>query len=553
MNLRSILITAGIVLISGFSAIAQVGGGITGGGLAGEYFANPDLSGSPAFNRRELRLDFDWGTVLPIGGSNDPRYKAVPTDNFSARFTGKVIAAFTETYTFKVVANDGARLFIRPEGGSAWTTLIDQWTAAGTYTATSALVKGTRYEIKVEYRELTGTAALRLLWSSASTPEEVIDPTMNQGFNITFQGMLYADLAKNMRNSWDSNGNGPVTQDVNGWPQNDAFMYIQESINVGLDFDPLTEGTIHFSFKGRADVRLQGNFEKTTVSVTYDSATNTSSGTFSYASRGWNASGIFFENTDRDGQTPRRKNGITDLKLMRPTTPGGTTPYPDGTIFNDHARTAVAKFTSLRVNLNNANAERHWSDRTTATYFNQSVGKPTKNYYTYTGGVDPEPGEINNLQCWEYSVMLANETGADLFINIPAMASGWSPSDTNSYIYKLAQLIRYGSDGVNPYPAPTANPAYPPLNPNLRLYVEISNELWNPFGAAFRQYFDLNEMMKVDARTGLGTPTADDLVDTHARPTDFPILNYDNLTTAKDGNGNYLRACPKNPFFADFH
>ena len=286
MHLKPTLIAAGLALVSAFSASAQVGGGIAGGGLAGEYFANADLTGSPSFTRRELRLDFDWGTVLPIGGSNDPRYQSVPTDNFSARYTGKIIAAFSETYTFKLVADDGARLFIRPEGGSSWTTLIDQWTASGTYTATSALVQGTRYEIKVEYRELTGAAALRLLWSSASTPEEVIDPIMNQGFNISFWGQIFADLAKNMRNTWDANGNGPVTTDAAGWPQNDCSIYIQESTNVGLDFDPLTAGTINFSFKGRGNVGLQGNVANTSVVVTYNAATNTSSGTFPWRRKG---------------------------------------------------------------------------------------------------------------------------------------------------------------------------------------------------------------------------------------------------------------------------
>ena len=154
--------------------------------------------------------------------------------------------------------------------------------------------------------------------------------------------------------------------------------------------------------------------------------------------------------------------------------------------------------------------------------------------------MDPNPSDYNNGPSWEYCVMLANETGADFYVNLPAMADGWSPSDTSGYVYKLAQLIRYGSDGVNPYSAPTANPVYPPLNPNLRVYVELSNEIWNSFGSAFRQYFDINEMMKVDARTALGTPTANDLVDTHARPTDFAILNFDNLSTAVDGNGNFV-------------
>ena len=237
---------------------------------------------------------------------------------------------------------------------------------------------------------------------------------------------------------------------------------------------------------------------------------------------------------------PARKNGITDLKIMRPSTPGGSTSYPAGTIFNDNGRAAGSKFTALRMNLNNANSERRWSDRTTGNFFNQSIGKSTNAYYTYTGGVDPNPSSSFNGTSWEYCVMLANETGADIYVNPPVMADGWSPTDSSGYIYKLAQLIRYGSDGVNPYTAPTANPVYPPLNPNLRVYVELSNEIWNPFGSAFRQYFDVNEMMKVDARTALGMPTADDLVDTHARPTDFAILNFDNLSTAVDGNGNFV-------------
>jgi|GEM_PF-6357844 len=42
----------------------------------------------------------------------------------------------------------------------------------------------------------------------------------------------------------------------------------------------------------------------------------------------------------------------------------------------------------------------------------------------------------------------------------------------------LARLMRYGSDGSNkPYDKPTPNPAWPPLNPNLRLYLEHGNEM----------------------------------------------------------------------------
>ena len=53
---------------------------------------------------------------------------------------------------------------------------------------------------------------------------------------------------------------------------------------------------------------------------------------------------------------------------------------------------------------------------------------------------------------WEYQVMLANETGKDLYITIPINAS-------DDYVRRLAKLLRYGSDGMNPYDRPGRQPA----------------------------------------------------------------------------------------------
>ena len=55
---------------------------------------------------------------------------------------------------------------------------------------------------------------------------------------------------------------------------------------------------------------------------------------------------------------------------------------------------------------------------------------------------------------YEDIIALANESNKDLWINVPAMA-------TNDYVTSLAQLIDKD------------------LNPNLRVYVEYSNETWN--------------------------------------------------------------------------
>jgi len=49
-------------------------------GLAGQYFSNKTLTGSPVLTRTDTAVDFNWDNSGP-GGS-------VPVDNFSARWTG---------------------------------------------------------------------------------------------------------------------------------------------------------------------------------------------------------------------------------------------------------------------------------------------------------------------------------------------------------------------------------------------------------------------------------------------------------------------------------
>jgi hypothetical protein len=81
---------------------------------------------------------------------------------------------------------------------------------------------------------------------------------------------------------------------------------------------------------------------------------------------------------------------------------------------------------------------------------------------------------------------LANETGKDAWINIPAKA-------TDAYVTNVANLFKYGSDGINPYTSVQAHPVYPPLNPNLKIYVEYSNEVWNT-ASAFSQSSSVSQL-----------------------------------------------------------
>lgn len=94
----------------------------------------------------------------------------------------------------------------------------------------------------------------------------------------------------------------------------------------------------------------------------------------------------------------------------------------------------------------------------------------------------PAAGSEGNREtgaAYEHMVALCNATGRNLWINIPHLA-------TEDFIVRLAKLIRFGSDGVNPYDAPQANPLFAPLRSDLLVYVEYSNEIWSN-GFAFPQ------------------------------------------------------------------
>ena len=153
--------------------IPSIGGGFTGGGIQGEYFNNANLGGLPTFARRDVRVDFDWQLKAP-GGSNSPNYRQVGADNFSVRWTGQLIARFSETYTFKTTSDDGVRVWIRPTGSADWMSLIDHWTvhAAANDNATFALTAGKAYDLRMEYFDASGSATARLLWSSPARPKK---------------------------------------------------------------------------------------------------------------------------------------------------------------------------------------------------------------------------------------------------------------------------------------------------------------------------------------------------------------------------------------------
>ncbi|HEY5611296.1 MAG TPA: hypothetical protein VIL97_08825, partial [Thermoanaerobaculia bacterium] len=121
----------------------------------------------------------------------------------------------------------------------------------------------------------------------------------------------------------------------------------------------------------------------------------------------------------------------------------------------------------------NASPQRDWIDRRLPTHaFQGGVLNPR----SPGGGSD---GDRETGAAFEQMVRLSNETGKHLWINIPHLA-------TDDFMTKLAQLIRFGSDGHNPYTSPQANPTFAPLRADLKVFVEFSNEIWSS-GFSFPQ------------------------------------------------------------------
>jgi hypothetical protein len=130
-------------------------------GLWAEYF---DGYHDLVLSRHEPGIDHAWGLQSPAAG--------LGVDRFSARFSGRLTAPSTGTYTIAVESDDGVRVWIDDA------LVIDDWNAHYvTRTEGSvALTQGVAVPIVVEYFEIDIEASLRLLWSAEGLPEAIVGP-----------------------------------------------------------------------------------------------------------------------------------------------------------------------------------------------------------------------------------------------------------------------------------------------------------------------------------------------------------------------------------------
>ncbi len=132
----------------------------TGTGMTATYYNGTNFD-TQAGTTNNININYDWGTGSPMAEVN--------TDNFSARWIGKIQPRYSGTYTFYVTSDSYRRLWVNNQ------LIIDKWTSsAGTYSATIALTAGEKYDIKLEYAETTGVSNCKLEWASPLQAREVV-------------------------------------------------------------------------------------------------------------------------------------------------------------------------------------------------------------------------------------------------------------------------------------------------------------------------------------------------------------------------------------------
>lgn len=257
----------------------------------------------------------------------------------------------------------------------------------------------------------------------------------------------FVDLGRVFRPWTLPDGATAAPVDANGWPAADAqtvFFDIRPipawapPIDDPAKFQPDWSGTYHLSFSGQATL---SGYDASGVSVenqVYDPAANTTTADV-IVKPGAGVLSMTFTGTRRTAASAAQ-TGITNLRLIRPGYAPGSTQ-----IYTNEFLDSLAPFSAIRfmgfTETNDSDpaypAVTNWSDRHVIT-------DATQQSYGARHGA-----------AWEYVALLANQTGKDIWINIPASA-------TDDYVRQLATLL------------------HARLNPALKIYIEHSNEVWNP-------------------------------------------------------------------------
>jgi hypothetical protein len=199
-----------------------------GTGLTGSYYTNASstytssANFSPSnfkFSRVDTNVDFTFSTTTPFANNG----------YFCVRWSGQVQPQYSETYYFVANTDDGVKLWVNDQ------LIIDAWTnkTASDLTGTITLQGGIRYDLKMEYYQITSSAAAHLSWYSPSQAKQVIPTSRLYPTNATPSPTAIVSPLTAVGFI-----NQPFSFTVAG--ANSATRYSAAPLPPGLGFDPNT-------------------------------------------------------------------------------------------------------------------------------------------------------------------------------------------------------------------------------------------------------------------------------------------------------------------------
>lgn len=316
-----------------------------------------------------------------------------------------------------------AVLLAAPSGNSASSTPFP------TFTSTSAAISGPASEPRPK--------------PALSTPLGANLPAISDYSRTP----VYVDLLHQARRfgtpaaPWDEK----ALLDDDGWPIGDFGVFLM----TGQAEVSEIAGIYRLSFNGRANVGVVAS-KATLRNQRYDPVSNLTTLELELPEHA-DQLALSFTQTGA---------GIRNLKVIRPGYDAANPPLFT-TRFLDH----LARFTTLRfmdwLRTNNNDRVTSWATR----------ASPARTHHASPAGVP-----------WEHIVALANQTGKDVWINIPVKAD-------DDYVLQLARLLQSS------------------LNPEASIYIEYSNELWN---AQFGQFHTNVKLAIAEVRDNPASPLAYD-------------------------------------------
>lgn len=290
----------------------------------------------------------------------------------------------------------------------------------------------------------------------AFSPNEFVMGTNLDGIGYYHSSYPFVDILK-CGERWkvdplEDPGVQTVFYDDNGYPlalENGKTVASSVFVNANFDY-PL--GDYVLTWEGDGDVVLVGSYRVQLVSE--DLSGTVKRRVYNVSDRDKSDFLVRINSTNPD-------NRVRDMHLWLPGFENATS------IFTPQLIESLQPFSYIRFmdwNTTNNSEQGDWSKRKPKSYVFQSNTTNSKQRPEYLGGSVKMLSGGGSV-AFEYLIDLCNETNKDLWICIPHMAD-------DNFVQNLSTLIKDN------------------LDPELNVYIEYSNEIWNPMFSQHQWTYD---------------------------------------------------------------